>query len=117
MTHVAVVGGGISGLASALALLTRSAADGAADPITVTVFEAQDRLGGKIRTTPFAGLPGVDEGADAFLARVPEGTALAREVGLGDRLTSPATSSASIWWDGLQRIPDGLVLGMPIGLR
>ena len=29
---------------------------------------------------------GVDEGADAFLARVPEGTQLAREVGLGDQL-------------------------------
>ena len=30
-----------------------------------------DRLGGKLRTSPFAGLPAVDEGGDAFLARVP----------------------------------------------
>ncbi len=117
-THVAVVGGGITGLSAALTLLTqaRAAGDSAAG-LTVTVFEAQDRVGGKIRTTPFAGLPAVDEGADAFLARVPEGTQLAKEVGLGDRLTSPATSSAAIWWDGLQRIPDGLVLGMPSGMR
>jgi oxygen-dependent protoporphyrinogen oxidase len=107
-TRVAVVGGGITGLSAALALLRE-------DGFAVTVYEAQDRVGGKIRTSPFGGLPAVDEGADAFLARVPEGTALAREVGLGDTLTSPATGSAAIWWDGLQRIPDGLVLGMPSG--
>lgn len=116
MTSVAVVGGGITGLAAALALLTR-AAESPGEPLTVTLFEAQERLGGKIRTTPFAGLPGVDEGADAFLARVPEGARLARQVGLGEQLTSPATSSAAIWWDGLQTIPDGLVLGMPSGMR
>ena len=40
-------------------------------------------------TTPFAGRDGIDEGADAFLARVPHGTALARRVGLGADLTSP----------------------------
>jgi oxygen-dependent protoporphyrinogen oxidase len=57
----------------------------------------------------------VDEGADAFLARVPHATDLARQVGLGDRLTSPASGSAAVWWDGLQRIPDGLLLGMPTG--
>ena len=44
---------------------------------------ATDRLGGKLRTSPFAGRPAVDEGADAFLARVPHGTALAHRVGLG----------------------------------
>ena len=52
---------------------------------SVTLFEAGDRLGGKIRTTPFAGHPAVDEGADAFLARVPWAVELARKVALGDR--------------------------------
>ena len=33
--------------------------------------------GGKLRTTPFAGRPAVDEGADAFLARVPHASDLA----------------------------------------
>ena len=79
----------------------------------VTLLEAQQRLGGKIRTTPFAGRPGVDEGADAFLARVPEATQLAHDVGLADQLTSPATGSAAVWWDGLKPIPPGLVLGLP----
>jgi protoporphyrinogen/coproporphyrinogen III oxidase len=107
--HAVVVGGGIAGLTAAHRLLV-SAPRGAC---RVTVLEAQQRLGGKIRTTPFAGRLGVDEGADAFLARVPEATQLAHDVGLGDQLTSPATNSAAVWWDGLKPIPPGLVLGLP----
>jgi oxygen-dependent protoporphyrinogen oxidase len=107
--RVAVVGGGITGLAAAHALLQPG--DGAAS--SVTVYEGQDRLGGKIRTTPFAGIDAVDEGPDAFLARLPWATGLARRVGLGDRLLSPARGSAAVWWNGLQPIPEGLLLGLP----
>ncbi len=70
--HIAVVGGGITGLAAAHALVGRG--------VAVTVFEAADRLGGVIHTSPFAGHPAIDEGADAFLARVPWGVALAQRV-------------------------------------
>lgn len=106
---VVVVGGGITGLAAAHALLSSAPADSC----RVTVLEAQDQLGGKIRTTPFAGHPGIDEGPDAFLARIPFATEFAREVGLGEHLVSPASGSAAVWWDGLQPIPEGLVLGLP----
>ena len=107
---VVVVGGGISGLATAHAL----AGIGPPDSVEIEVREADDRLGGKLKTTPFAGLPGVDEGADAFLARVPEATELARAVGLGDALTSPAAARAAVASRGrLHPIPDGLVLGVP----
>jgi protoporphyrinogen/coproporphyrinogen III oxidase len=110
---VVVVGGGISGLTTAHAL----AGIGPADSVEIEVREADDRLGGKLRTAPFAGLPGVDEGADAFLARVPEATELARAVGLGDALTSPAAARAAVASRGrLHPIPDGLVLGVPAGL-
>ena len=54
-----------------------------------------ERLGGVIRTTPFAGHPAIDEGADSFLARVPWAVDLARKVSLGDSLTSPATGKAA----------------------
>ncbi len=104
--RVAVVGAGISGLATALALL-----DGG--DVEVTVFEASDRIGGKIAASPFAGVDGVDEGADAFLARVPEAVALARRVGLGDDLVSPEPVGAAVWHEGLHPIPDGLMLGLP----
>ena len=104
--RVAVVGAGISGLATALALADR-------DAIDVTVFEAADRVGGKIDGSPFVGVMGVDEGADAFLARVPEAVALADRVGLGDDLVSPEPAGAAVWHDGLHPIPDGLLLGLP----
>ena len=102
---VTVIGGGITGLAAAWEL-------SAHDDLEITVLEAGRRFGGKISTSPFAGRL-VDEGADAFLRRVPEAVELCRELGLDD-LTSPATGSAFIWADGaLHRIPDGLVLGVP----
>lgn len=109
-----MVGGGISGLAAAHRLLTASASTG--EPVEVTVLDADPVLGGKIRTSPFAGLSAVDEGPDAFLARVPWATALAREVGLGDELVSPAAARAAVWWEGLRPIPEGLLLGLPTDL-
>ena len=107
--RVAVIGGGITGLAAAWEL-TRAG-------LSVVVFETSPTLGGKIRTSPLGDLPRVDEGADAFLARVPEAIDLATEVGLGDSLVSPATGSAFVALDGrLHPIPPGLVLGVPAGL-
>jgi oxygen-dependent protoporphyrinogen oxidase len=106
VSRYAVVGGGIAGLAAAWELI-RSDPDA-----EVTVFEP-GRLGGKLLTTPFAGRL-VDEGADAFLARVPWGRALCEELGLGGELTSPAERSAYVaGWHELHRLPTGLVLGVP----
>jgi oxygen-dependent protoporphyrinogen oxidase len=108
--RVVVVGGGITGLAAAWELHQHPSRP------EVTLLEASDRLGGKIRTTPFAGLPAVDEGADAFLARVPWATDLCAELGVDD-LVAPATGRAYVWWNRrMHRIPDGLVLGVPKGL-
>ncbi len=119
-SRVAVIGGGITGVAAAHALLSAPVTDptdastSGQDPhFDVTVYEAQDRLGGKIRTSPFAGIEAVDEGPDAFLARLPWATAFARRLGLGDTLVSPARGTAAVWWHGLQPIPDGLLLGLP----
>ncbi|MGP4047763.1 protoporphyrinogen oxidase [Streptomyces sp. 2A115] len=103
--HVVVIGGGIAGLAAAHRLL-----DGGA---RVTVLEASDRLGGKLLPGEIAGAR-VDLGAESMLARRPEAVALAREVGLTDRLRTPATASASIWTRGaLRPMPKGHVMGVP----
>lgn len=105
--HVVVVGGGISGLTAAYRLSASTT------PLRVTLLESSTRLGGKISTTPFGG-HAVDEGPDAFLARVPWGTDLCRELGIEDRLVSPASSGAYIVSRGrLRRLPDGLMLGVP----
>lgn len=111
---VTVVGGGISGLAAAQRLQRSAAASGV--DLTVTVLEADLQLGGKIRTSSFAGIAAVDEGPDAFLARVPWATALARDVGLGEELVSPEAATAAVWWNGLRPIPGGLLLGLPTDL-
>jgi oxygen-dependent protoporphyrinogen oxidase len=103
-----VVGGGIAGLAAAHDL-TRYGA-------RVTVCEAGERLGGKVRTEDFAGRA-LDLGADSVLARRPEAVALCRELGLGDELVAPATGTAYLWSRGqLRRLPPGLVLGVPTRL-
>jgi oxygen-dependent protoporphyrinogen oxidase len=105
---VAVIGGGITGLSAAWYL--------SASPCDITVFEAGNRLGGKVATSAFAGVP-VDEGPDSFLARVPWAEALCRELGLGHELVAPASGLAHVWTRGrLRALPDGLVLGAPASI-
>jgi oxygen-dependent protoporphyrinogen oxidase len=105
--RVAVVGGGIAGLAAARALAIGE------DAPEVVLFETDQRLGGKLLTSPFAGRAAIDEGPDAFLARLPWGTELARAVGLGGALVAPCAGRAAVWWEQLHDIPQGLLLGMP----
>lgn len=106
--EVVVVGGGISGLAAAHALRR----DGAG-LLEVTLLESSGRVGGVLHTSDVAGTP-VDAGADAFLARVPEATALTTEVGLADDLVSPATGKAYVWVGGrLRPLPEQTMLGVP----
>lgn len=103
--RVAVVGGGIAGLAAAYEAGRQGA--------EATVLDAAPHPGGKIRTAPLRGHP-LDAGPDAFLARVPDATELCRELGLGDRLVSPAVRHAYLWSaGGLVPFPTGLVLGVP----
>lgn len=103
--HVVVIGGGIAGLAAAHRLLGTGA--------RVTVLEASDRLGGKLLPGAIEGVR-VDLGAESMLARRPEAVALAREVGLADRLQPPATATAAIWTRGaLRPMPKGHVMGVP----
>ncbi|WP_405762284.1 protoporphyrinogen oxidase [Streptomyces sp. NBC_01420] len=103
--HVVVIGGGIAGLAAAHRLVGAG--------LRVTLLEATDRLGGKLMTGEVAGAR-VDLGAESMLARRPEAVALARAVGLGDRLQPPATATAALWTrDALRPMPKGHVMGVP----
>jgi oxygen-dependent protoporphyrinogen oxidase len=108
---VAVIGGGIAGLAAAWELT--GGADGDADAPTVVVLEAAARPGGKLATGLLDGGP-IDLGPDGFLARRPEATDLCREVGLGDELVPIGASGAAVWARGrLRPFPAGLALGVP----
>ena len=106
--RVTVVGGGIAGLAAAWEAVQRGA--------EVTVLEASDRLGGKIRTEPLDGVP-VEAGPDAFLARVPAAVQLCEELGLSASLVSPAVGRAMVWSGGrLRPLPEAMLLGVPTGV-
>jgi oxygen-dependent protoporphyrinogen oxidase len=104
---LAVVGGGVSGLAAAW--------EGMRQGADVVVLEAGDAPGGKLRTSPVPGAGiELDEGADAFLARVPEAVELCDDLGLGGDLVSPATGTAYVRSDGaLRRLPEEQLLGVP----
>lgn len=103
MTTVVIVGGGIAGLAAAYALRD--------EPVDVVVVEAASRLGGKLAVSDIAGVP-VDSGAEAMLARRPEGIELAKLLGL--ELVHPATTTASLYIDGaLKPVPKGTMMGVP----
>lgn len=109
MAHYVVVGGGITGLVAAYTLAHASGDV----PQRVTLIEAEERLGGKIRSRPFAGTT-VDLGPEAFVVRVPEARALCIALGLEEDLVAPATSKAAVWTRGrLRPLPDGLVYGVP----
>lgn len=114
---MAVVGGGISGLAAAWELVHPS--EPGVAPLAgadVVVLEASPRFGGIVTTTPFAGHQ-VDEAADSLLARVPWGVQLCEELGLGPELVSPAARTAYVWHAGaLHPLPAGHVLGVPTDL-
>ncbi|MDA0634247.1 protoporphyrinogen oxidase [Nonomuraea sp. MCN248] len=109
--HVAVIGGGISGLAAAWHLK-----QGAGEQIKVTVLDGASRVGGKLYATEVAGVS-LDVGAEAMLARRPEGKELARAVGMGDDLVHPGTASSAIYSRGVLRsLPKGQVMGVPSDL-
>jgi oxygen-dependent protoporphyrinogen oxidase len=110
--RIAVVGGGVAGLAAALRLVER------APSAQVTVYEQGPLVGGKLRTGSIAGQP-VEYGAEAFLTRDPAGgdssaVELARSLGLAGDLVHPATTRAAIAVAGaLHPIPPGTLVGVP----
>jgi oxygen-dependent protoporphyrinogen oxidase len=107
--RLAVVGGGIAGLAAAQAAARAG--------WHVTLLEADARTGGKLALGGVAGVQ-VDLGAESILARRPEGTGLAEEVGLAEDLVHPATTAAGIWSRGeLHPLPGGQLMGVPGDLR
>ena len=116
--RVVVVGGGIAGLTAAYRLL--HPADAGAEVPRVVLIDSAERLGGKILSTPFDGRL-VDEGADAFLLRVPWAIELCEELGISAERISPAIGGASVVrvssrGQRLAPLPDGLIGGVPTRL-
>lgn len=107
-----VVGGGVSGLATAFACLLR-------DPgAKVLVLESEARLGGNVRTLRERGAV-VDLGPDALLASRAEAAALCDALGLGAGLIAPTPAGRHVLVPAGERLvplPEGLVFGVPTRL-
>ncbi len=108
--RVVVVGAGIAGLAAAAAV-RRERPD-----VEVLVLDSADRVGGKLRLAEVGGTV-VDVGAESILNRRPEGVALARAAGLGDRVVHPTTTAARVWSRCRLHPMPRSVMGVPVDPR
>jgi oxygen-dependent protoporphyrinogen oxidase len=107
--RIAVIGGGIAGLAAAHRLIELN------PTVSVALFEASGRLGGSLHTVSRNGLL-VEQGADSFITNVPWGVDLCRRIGIGDELigTNPEGRRAFVVRRGrLRPVPDGFMLMAP----
>ncbi len=113
MKRVAVVGGGMAGLAAAYELDRRAGELGL--PLEVALFEAEPRLGGKVRTVR-AGPYRLEAGPDAVVRYKPWFLELVRELGLAADVvsTQPARPAALIFKGGRGHpLPEGLNVVIP----
>jgi protoporphyrinogen/coproporphyrinogen III oxidase len=105
---VAIIGAGIAGLAAAFFLRD--------EPVQVMVLDGAPRVGGKLAVAEVAGAS-LDVGAEALLARRPEGTGLIQAAGLAGHLVDPGTTTARIWSRGeLHPLPARQFMGVPADL-
>lgn len=104
--NIAVVGGGIAGLAAAYSLRQST---------KVTLFESSGRLGGALQTTNIDGYR-VEHSADMFVAQPNDAVQFCRQLGIEDQLITPNKTnrfSSIVQRNQLIRIPTGFSLMLP----
>ena len=107
--RVAVIGGGITGLAAAQRLMSRS------DNVQVVLLEASRRLGGIIRTEAADGFL-MELGPDSFITNKPAAIQLCDEIGFTDQLiaTDARFRRSLVLRNGKPMpVPDGFMLMAP----
>jgi oxygen-dependent protoporphyrinogen oxidase len=102
---VAIVGGGISGLAAAYELRLRG--------VPFVLIERASTCGGVVRSDRIDGYT-IDAGPDALLTQKPAAIGLCRELGLAAQLRPQSSRATFVVRDGrLCELPEASVLGIP----
>jgi oxygen-dependent protoporphyrinogen oxidase len=99
--HVLVIGGGITGLATAYRLSQRD------EYPTITLVESADRLGGKLRTDVIDGFV-VDSGPESLAPGKPHAAKLAGELGIDLEQAAPGAPGAVLVKGRLRTMPEGI---------
>lgn len=113
--RIAIIGGGIAGLAAAFEL-EKARAAGAG--IEYALFEARERLGGSLASEIVDGAV-LERGPDSFLSEKPAAAELCRELGLGNELLPSndiARKTYVVIRNRLVALPDGLMFLVPTKL-
>ena len=111
-SKIAIIGGGIAGLAAAHRLVELAPAAG------ITLFERNARLGGVLSTVHEKGYQ-IERSADNFITTVPYAVDLCRRLGLADELvqTNPKFRQTFVVHKGrLAKLPDGFLMMAPTRL-
>jgi len=111
MNRIAIIGGGISGLAAAFTLEEHRRAG----TVEYKLYESSPHLGGVLRTEHIQGCL-VEAGPDSFITEKPWAADLCRTLGLGDQLigSNDADRKTYILVRGrLIPMPDGLMFLVP----
>lgn len=112
MKRIAIIGGGVSGLAAAFEIEQHKRAGADVDYV---LYEASSRLGGVLRTEKIDGCL-LEAGPDSFVTEKPWASDFCREIGLGDQLmgSNDAGRKTYILLHGrLVPMPDGLMFMVP----
>lgn len=116
LPRVAVLGGGLAGLATVYELVRLARTE--ALPIEIRLYEADRRLGGSVRSVRRDGFL-LEHGSDSLDTTRPAGLKLAMELGLiGELVPARIERGVHVWWDGsMHPLPPGLSELAEGGLR
>ena len=116
MNRIAILGGGIAGLAAAYELEQQRRAG---KPLDWHLYEASSRFGGTVQTTRRMTKDGewiLEGGPDAWVTEKPWARELAEELGLSDEViaSNDAGKKTYVWVDGeLAAMPDRMRMMVP----